>query len=152
MIIIREANTNDVETIIGFQLEMAMETEKIRLKEDVVKQGVSAVFDHSELGRYYVAVKEGKVCASLLVTPEWSDWRNSRVLWIQSVYVIPEERKKGIFKQMYFFLRQMVENSKDYAGLRLYVDQSNLSAKEVYKAIGMNHEHYELFEWMKPLS
>jgi GNAT superfamily N-acetyltransferase len=152
MIIIREANTSDIETIISFQLKMAMETEKIRLKESLVTKGVSAVFDHPELGRYYVAEKEGRVCASLLVTPEWSDWRSLHVLWIQSVFVIPEERKKGIFKQMYSFLRQMVENSQVYAGLRLYVDRSNFSAKEVYKAIGMNHDHYELFEWMKPPS
>ncbi len=132
-------------------MKMAIESENISLNRETVSHGVMAVFSDSSLGKYFVAETNQQVVASLLITPEWSDWRNSKVLWIQSVYVVPEYRQKGVFRNMYLHLREMVENSIEYAGLRLYVDKSNTPARKVYQKIGMNSDHYELFEWMKPL-
>jgi len=151
MIHIREAKKPDAQIITEFQMKMAMESENISLNRETVNHGVMAVFSDSSLGQYFVAETNRQVVASLLITPEWSDWRNSKVLWIQSVYVAPEYRQKGVFRNMYLHLREMVENSIEYAGLRLYVDKSNTPARKVYQKIGMNSEHYELFEWMKPL-
>ena len=149
MITIREAKKTDIPVIADFQLKMAKETENLALNSETVKKGVTAVFSDPKLGKYFVAEADSKVCASLMVTPEWSDWRNSQVLWIQSVYVLPEFRKSGIFKKMYLHLKTLVEGSDSYSGLRLYVDKSNHNARNVYRQIGMNGEHYELFEWMK---
>jgi ribosomal protein S18 acetylase RimI-like enzyme len=146
---IREAQRTDIAVIADFQIKMAKETENLDLNPETVKKGVTAVFSHPNLGKYFVAESESGVCASLMVTPEWSDWRNSQVLWIQSVYVLSEFRKKGIFKKMYQHLKTMVEGSELYSGLRLYVDKSNHNARNVYRQIGMNGEHYEVFEWMK---
>ena len=149
MMTIREAEKTDIAVIADFQLKMAKETENLDLNPETVVKGVTAVFSDPSHGKYFVTEIESKVCASLMVTPEWSDWRNSKVLWIQSVYVLPEFRKSGVFKKMYQHLKSLVEGSELYTGLRLYVDKSNHIARNVYRQIGMNGEHYEVFEWMK---
>jgi len=147
--ILRNATPNDVETIVGFQIKMALETEDLILEPKVVGKGVSAVFTDTSKGRYFVAEEEGVVVASLMVTYEWSDWRNGLVWWFQSVYVTPEYRRKGIFAQMYNYVKKQVEASTDIRGLRLYVDKRNLSAQKVYARLGMNGAHYDTYEWMR---
>jgi len=149
MVRIRTANVDDAEVISGFQLAMALETEQLSLDKGKVTSGVHAVFIDPKKGKYFVAEADKTVIASLLLTREWSDWRNQWVWWIQSVYILPEYRGKKIFSRMYRFIKNLVKTDSDAAGLRLYVDLSNKNAREVYKAIGMNGEHYQLFEWMK---
>jgi ribosomal protein S18 acetylase RimI-like enzyme len=146
---IRRAEKNDHPTIVDFQLRMALETEKLSLDPGTVSRGVMAVLNDNSKGQYFVADGNGKVVASLLITYEWSDWRNGTVWWIQSVYVIPDYRGKKIFKQMYLFLKKQVEEYANITGLRLYVDNRNRKAQEVYRALGMNGNHYATFEWMK---
>lgn len=149
MIHVREAILLEAALIVDFQLKMALETENLQLEDQIVTQGVKAVFEDKRKGTYYVAVEDEKVIASLLVTPEWSEWRNGTVLWIQSVYVIPEFRRTGVFKALYGFLKHMVSKDTALKGLRLYVDKSNTEAQAVYEAIGMNGQHYQLYEWIK---
>lgn len=160
---IRYATINDFNFIVECQLKMAMETENLELKHEIVTHGVQAVFDDSLKGFYIVGEetddeqatgvtekeKSGKLCSCLMVTPEWSDWRDNMVWWIQSVYVLPEYRESGVFSMMYSFIRKIVTVRSDIAGLRLYVDNTNHRAREVYKRIGMTDEHYRVFEWMK---
>lgn len=147
--IIRQANVNDSASIVEFQLAMAMETEQLRLDEPTVIKGVAAVFSDPSKGIYYVAELDGKVVGSLLTTFEWSDWRNGTVLWIQSVYVRPEFRKKSIFSNLYKHIRNRVSSDENLRGIRLYADKTNTSAHEVYQHLGMTAEHYQMFEWMK---
>ncbi len=136
--------------IVDFQLEMALETESLTLDENIVRNGVAAVFDDPSKGQYYVALDENENCiASLLTIPEWSDWRCQQVIWIHSVYVVKEMRSKKVFKEMYLYLKNEVNDSKGLAGLRLYVDKRNTKAQSVYEKIGMSNEHYELYEWLK---
>jgi len=149
MVRIRLALEEDKKTIAQFQLEMALETEDIDLKKDVLIDGVTAVFRDPAKGKYLVAEDDKQIVGSMLLTPEWSDWRDKWVLWIQSVYVLPEFRRKNIFSLMYAFAKQIAERDDDVAGMRLYVDNLNEKAIQVYKAIGMNGEHYRVFEWMK---
>ena len=146
---IRLAKSDDILTIAGFQLKMAIETENLKLDAETVGKGVKAVFEKPELGQYFVAEKDGQIIASMLTTFEWSDWRNAQVWWLQSVYVIPEFRRQGIFKRMYDFVKILAKNDTNVGGIRLYVDKTNVRAQEVYKAVGMNGEHYQVFEWMK---
>jgi len=146
---IRLAKIGDSPTIAGFQLKMAIETENLQLDTETVGKGVKAVFEKPELGQYFVAEKDGQIIASMLTTFEWSDWRNAQVWWLQSVYVIPEFRRQGIFKRMYDFVKILAESDANVGGIRLYVDKTNVRAQEVYKAVGMNGEHYQVFEWMK---
>ena len=148
-VLIREARRDDAATIIDFQLAMAQETEELALDRDVLTRGVAAVFDDPSLGRYFVAEADGRVIASLMVTHEWSDWRNGMVWWIQSVYTVPDFRRRGIYAALYTNIRSRVEIDPRIRGLRLYVDNRNESAQKVYARLGMIGDHYKVYEWMK---
>ena len=135
---------------------MARETEELELDREVLTRGVEAVFADPALGRYYVAedgaaaasAAELRVIGSLMITYEWSDWRNGMVWWIQSVYVIPELRRRGVYAGLYTHVKEIVDQST-VRGIRLYVDKRNVPAQEVYTRLGMNGEHYLVFEWMR---
>ncbi len=147
--LIRTAISDDLDQIVDFQLKMALETEEIELHLPTVLKGVAAVLEDSTKGRYYVAEISGKIVGSLLTTFEWSDWRNGTVLWIQSVYVIPEFRRQGVYRSMYTHIKKQVMESEDLKGIRLYADKSNNIAHETYLKLGMNADHYKTFEWLK---
>ncbi len=150
---VREARRDDAATIIEFQLAMARETEELTLDRDILTRGVSALFDNPSLGRYFVAESHdessARVIASLMITYEWSDWRNGMVWWIQSVYTVPEFRRRGIYAALYGHIRAQVADDPNIRGIRLYVDNRNVDAQKVYARLGMEGEHYRVFEWMK---
>lgn len=149
MIKIRKAKSSDSERIVELQLKMAQETEGLKLNRDVVSKGVCGVFQEPARGTYWVAEEKGEILGVLLAIPEWSDWRNGTVLWIHSLYVVPEARGRGVFKKLYLNLKKQVEKSPELAGLRLYVDKQNKSAQKIYEKLGMSRDHYELYEWLK---
>jgi len=148
MITVRKAITEDARYIIDFQIEMALETEKISLDRETVTSGINAVFSDPHKGEFYVTEINGSVVASLLITYEWSDWRNCNVWWLQSVYVMPEYRRQGIFRNMYSHIREKAVET-DVAGLRLYVERGNKKARKTYESLGMNGDHYNFYEWMR---
>jgi ribosomal protein S18 acetylase RimI-like enzyme len=148
MISIRKATPEDASVIIDFQLKMAWETEQLKLVQNLVKKGVNAVFTIPSLGQYWVAEDNGIVVASLLITTEWSDWRNTNIWWFQSVYVLPDYRRRGIFRSMYANIKNEAAR-ENVAGLRLYVEINNSRAQKTYEALGMKSEHYQMYEWMK---
>ncbi|NDF15528.1 GNAT family N-acetyltransferase, partial [bacterium] len=125
MITIVEASGRHHEFIAEAQLQMALETENLRLDPATVRLGVGAVLLDVAKGRYYVAEKEGVPVACMLTIPEWSDWRNKTAIWIHSLYVRPEARGRGVYRQMYGYLKAKVEESPEYFALKLYVDKRN---------------------------
>lgn len=147
--IIRQASVDDISAIVDFQKRMALETENLVLDDATVRLGVANLFNDSGKGLYYVAVELDKPIGCLMTTYEWSDWRNGMVLWIQSVYVSKEYRGKGVYKAMYEHIRQLVVADSSLRGIRLYVDRTNKAAQQVYEKLGMNGEHYQVYEWMK---
>jgi len=150
MINIRPAKFKELDTIVDFQLQMAKETEDIYLDIPVVKEAVESIFEDQQKGIYYVAVDENDdVLGCLMTTTEFSEWRNGTVIWIQSVYVKQEARKRGIFKALYAHIKQMVEKDPELMGIRLYVEGHNINAQRVYINMGMNSDHYKMYEWMK---
>ncbi len=146
---IRKAKKADLSSIVEFQMAMALETENLNLDKTTLEKGVLATFEDSSKGFYFVCEIEGEITASLMITFEWSDWRNGLVYWIQSVFVKREFRRMGIYKKMYGFIKELVMQDKNIKGIRLYVDKTNVRAQQTYKNTGMNGEHYQLFEWMK---
>jgi len=142
----REARLSDADRIVEFQIAMAVETEQIRLDRMVCTAGVAAVLRDEKLGRYYVGEIDGEVAASTLITYEWSDWRNGMVWWIQSVYVLPGERKQGVYAGLYRYVQELAQADDHVRGIRLYVDRRNAPAQQVYTRLGMNGEHYQVFE------
>jgi GNAT superfamily N-acetyltransferase len=149
MIIKKVEDDSFASFIASSQVAMALETEDYALDLATVTLGVKRVIENPVLGAYYVTLDKDRPIACLLTVPEWSDWRNKTVLWIHSVYVVKEYRKKGIYKKMYSSLKDMVLVSQDFAGLRLYVDKRNTQALEVYRTLGMESQHYALCEWLK---
>ncbi len=143
---IRQAAVADAQVITGFNLRLAEESEGRRLDAATVQAAVAALLKDSAKGRYYVAEAEGAIAGQLMITQEWSDWRNAQIWWIQSVYVKPELRRAGVFRAMFNHLRALAQKRKDVCSLRLYVHEENNRAKESYLRLGMTRTHYEVFE------
>ena len=145
----REARVEEAPELARFQLALAKESEGLALDPAACARGVRAVFDDPAKGRWYVATLGHDMAASLLVTPEWSDWFDGTIWWVQSVYVVPVHRGRRLYSGLYGFVKALAELEPSVRGLRLYVDKRNDKAKKVYEALGMNGEHYALYEWMK---
>jgi len=145
----RKATPQDAPAIQAFQQAMAWETEKLKLDEVTLQNGVRAVFENPERGQYHVCVQGELIVGSLLLTTEWSDWRNGTVWWLHSLYFKPEFRGKGLFSKMYSYVQSLAQANENIRGIRLYVDTTNTRAQAIYKKLKMNDEHYRLFEWMK---
>ncbi len=143
---IRYATLDDAPTIAAFNTAMACETEGKELDPATIQAGVAALFTRPELGFYLVAEQDGKPAACLMITTEWSDWRNGLFWWIQSVYVIPQARRRGIFTQLYRHVETLAQNNPEVCGFRLYVEQDNHVAQSVYRSLGMSQTHYRFFE------
>jgi GNAT superfamily N-acetyltransferase len=146
---IDEATDLDILELVDLQEKMALETENITLNPDVVEQGITAILQDANKGKYYKIVQKGKIVGCMLTTYEWSDWRNGTIIWLQSLYILPTYRKQGLFTASYQYLREIVQKTPDYKGIRLYVDKRNKPAIEAYKSVDMSNEHYETFEWLK---
>ena len=143
---VRPASLDDLEALVSFNASMALETEGKTLDMELLRQGTRAVFDSSERGFYLVAEADGSPVGSLLVTYEWSDWRNGWFWWIQSVYVRPERRRMGVYSAMHRWIIDTARAKPDVCGVRLYVDRNNAAARETYRSLGMGESHYDMFE------
>ena len=135
----------DIDTIVQFQADMAMESEGCVLDKEKVTKGVTAAMLDDSKGIYWVAKIDGKTIGSLMLTREWSDWNNEWYWWIQSVYVTPAYRKQGVYKAMYQKVKDAAKEN-NVSQIRLYVDKTNLSAQKAYQNLGMHKSHYLMFE------
>jgi GNAT superfamily N-acetyltransferase len=147
--VIRKGTLEDIPVIADFQVKMAKETENIDLQPEVTHKGVKYIINNPEYGFYIVYEEENQAVASLLILYEWSDWRNHKIVWLHSVFVLPEHRDIGVFSEMYKYIRQWVESDDNIGGMRLYVDKTNVKAQKVYERLGMNPDHYQMYEWFK---
>jgi ribosomal protein S18 acetylase RimI-like enzyme len=147
---IRRGADADATTLADFYIAMARETEGKRLLPEVVGAGVRRLLGEPALGFYLVAEAQGEVVGSAMVTTEWSDWRNGRFWWIQSVYVRPAWRRRGVFRALYAHIRQAAASAPDVCGFRLYVEHENRAAQATYRALGMDTTDYLLLESLRP--
>jgi ribosomal protein S18 acetylase RimI-like enzyme len=144
---IRFANQGDIEALVQFNLLMARETEAKELNPATLTQGVGTLIANEQNGFYVVAeTAEQRVVGSLLVTYEWSDWRNGLFWWIQSVYVDANFRRSGIYRRMYEFVKQRAAEKGGVCGFRLYVEKENSVAQKTYQSLGMKETHYLMYE------
>jgi ribosomal protein S18 acetylase RimI-like enzyme len=143
---IRKAQPHDALQLVEFNIAMARETEGKDLSADVVSAGVRSLFDNPQHGFYVVARVGGEVVGALMVTTEWSDWRNGEFWWIQSVYVMPEFRRRGIYRKLYRFVRARAAESGHVCGFRLYVERDNMIAQRTYRNMGMEETSYKILE------
>ena len=146
MIKCRFAERDDRDVIVAFNRAMAAETEHMKLRKDILTAGVRRVFDAPEKGFYLLAEIDGQPAAQLMVTREWSDWRNADFWWIQSVYVNPDFRRKGIYRSLHAEVVRLAERNGNVCGIRLYVDKTNTVAQTAYLKLGMNKSRYVMME------
>ena len=135
----------DLDIIVQFQMDMAFESEGTILNKNSLEKGVGAALKDADRGRYLVAKVKEEVVGSLMLTREWSDWNNCWYLWVQSVYVVPTHRGKGIYTTMYQKVKD-IAREEGIRQIRLYVDKDNTSAQRVYNQLGMTECHYLMFE------
>jgi GNAT superfamily N-acetyltransferase len=143
---IRIAKAADAASLVQFNQAMAIETEGKRLDDAVLTRGVNKVFLDANKGFYVAAEEDGAIVGGLMVTYEWSDWRDAWFWWIQSVYIKPEARGKGLYRQMYEFVKDQARQKGDVCGFRLYVETENKNAQGVYDKVGMSASHYLMYE------
>jgi ribosomal protein S18 acetylase RimI-like enzyme len=143
---IRDANERDRDLLVGFATAMAHETEDLVLDPDVLGPGVAALLADPRKGRVFVLEEDGAPAATLMLTTEWSDWRNGWFWWIQSVYVAPTCRRRGHYRRLHEHVRALAASEPDVYGLRLYVERENAGAQATYRALGMHETGYRLFE------
>jgi GNAT superfamily N-acetyltransferase len=143
---IRRAKLADAETISDFNHSLALETEHIKLDRKRLLRGVKALLKDDSKGFYILAEIGGHVIGQLMITYEWSDWRNATFWWIQSVYVAQEYRGRGVFTELFHHIGKKSRKNKSVCGLRLYVERSNSRAQKTYKHLGMNKSDYDLYE------
>jgi GNAT superfamily N-acetyltransferase len=145
-ITIRRALPADGPVIADFNLRLAQETEGLRLDDARVQAGVAALLNDPAKGVYYVAEVNGAVAGQLMITYEWSDWRNGNLWWIQSVYVKQEFRAQGVFRQLFEHVKSLAQAKNDVPALRLYVHTDNARAHRSYEKLGMSRTYYGVFE------
>jgi len=129
---------------------MAMETEAKVLSLDTVTRGIQAGLDDPARANYFIAEIAGEPAGTVMVTPEWSDWRNGWWLWIQSVYVAPDHRRKGVFRALFDHVRNLATATEEVRGLRLYVERENAGAQRTYEFVGMKDAGYRMYELELP--
>lgn len=143
---VRAASSDDVARLVEWAAAMAWETERKRLDPDVVRRGIEAVLARQGRGRYFVACDGETAVGTLMLTYEWSDWRCADWWWIQSVYVDPGHRRRGVYRALYAHVLARARDSDDVCGLRLYVEKENTAAQATYAALGMGDAGYLMFE------
>lgn len=150
MIEIRQADSSDVETIAHFNIALCRETEGRELDPVTITSGVRRFVSEPNRGRYFVAEIEGGVVGQAAHTFEWSDWRNGEIWWIQSVYVHPHFRSKGVFRTLFMHIKELGEADGDCCGMRLYMERENETARESYRRPGFSETGYVVFERLFP--
>ncbi|MBM4121345.1 MAG: GNAT family N-acetyltransferase [Nitrospira sp.] len=147
---VRPARLEDADVLVGFSAAMALETEGRTLDREQLRRGTLAVLKSPARGFYLVAERLGgasrEVVGQLLVTYEWSDWRNATFWWIQSVYVHPNWRRQGVYRRMHEAVFTQARARKDVCGLRLYVERENRMAQAVYRRVGLTPSSYLVFD------
>lgn len=140
--IIREATIEDLQFLVDFNVSLAWESEHKVLERGVVEQGVRALLQDSTKGRYFVAEDRGNVVGQVMITYEWSDWRNAWIWWLQSVYISPRYRRQGVFRALLRHVEWEARRRHDVAGLRLYVEENNHPAQAAYSQCGFRFDPF----------
>ena len=148
--LLRRGEPRDADTIAAFNAAMALETEGKELLPEVIGAGVRRLMETPSLGFYIVAEHGGRVVGCLMITTEWSDWRNGLFWWVQSVYVEKEFRRQGVYRRMYDHVRELARADPAICGFRLYAEKDNAAAHATYTSLGMKETDYLLWEELKP--
>ncbi|NNC77803.1 MAG: GNAT family N-acetyltransferase [Woeseiaceae bacterium] len=145
-LIVRDANPADCRQIADYNCRLAAESEGLTLDTETIRKGVQSLLNDSSKGRYWLAVDADRIVGQIMVTYEWSDWRNGVLWWVQSVYVHADYRRKGVFTTLYRHVESIAREEPEVAGIRLYVEHENTRAQETYRTLGMSMTTYQVMQ------
>ncbi len=145
-IVVRSGTPADLDFIVDCNARLARETEHKELDPAKLRPGVESLLAAPAKGRYLIAEFDRRPVGQIMFTTEWSDWRNGFFWWIQSVYVMPQERRSGVFTALFRHLERLAREDTSVCGLRLYVDHGNENAQRTYRRLGLDVTHYALME------
>ena len=143
---VRRAGREDIPTLVEFNRAMARESEDKGLNVETLTRGVTYLLNHPDEGCYLVAEVGADAAGTLMLTFEWSDWRNGRFWWIQSVYVAQPLRRRGVYRALHAEAKRLARQDPQCCGIRLYVEKNNTPAQATYSSLGMDQTGYLLFE------
>ena len=143
---IRDATPADRDVIVDFNCRLAEEAEGKTLDRKLLEQGVATLLNDASKGRYWLATQGETIAGQIMVTYEWSDWRNGMLWWIQSVYIPQAFRRQGVFSRLYRHVESLVSDDPEGCGLRLYVENSNTRAQEAYRNLAMFDSGYQVMQ------
>ncbi len=143
---IRQGTNSDINRIAEFQQALAQESEGKTLDDDLLLKGIQKIFQDEGRGFYLMAESGDQVVGGLMITYEWSDWRNANFWWIQSVYVDNKWRRQGVYRALHDYVDDIARSRNDICGIRLYVERNNTVAQQTYNSLGMSQSHYHLYE------
>ena len=147
---IRDATLADQPIIVDFNMRLADETEGKTLNQSLLEPGVTGILADCTKGRYWIAMVDDEEIGQIMVTYEWSDWRNGMLWWIQSVYIRAKYRRKGVFSALYSHVESLVKGDPAACGIRLYVEKENVRAQDTYRKLGFTEPGYHVMETMLP--
>lgn len=149
---LRQACPQDWVTIVDFNCRLASETEGKKLVPNIIAAGVQALLAEERHGRYFVACDQSRIIGQMMHTREWSDWRNGEIWWLQSVYVDPDYRRRGVFRSLYQHIVELAQQTAQVVGIRLYVERHNQQAMDTYRSLQMSDAGYSVMErlFVKP--
>jgi GNAT superfamily N-acetyltransferase len=145
-LLVRTGQEKDIDKLVKFNIALARQTEQKQLIPSIVTKGLQMLFKNPQYGFYVIAEIEGEIVGCCMVTYEWSDWRCGLFWWIQSVYVRPKFRRRGVFRKLYEFLKEKALHEQNVCGFRLYVEQSNHTGQKTYASLGMKKSPYDFYE------
>ena len=143
--LVRRAESSDLETVVDFNWSLAWESEGLELDRPRLRGGVRAVLDDPSRGFYLIAESDGRPVGQLALTFEWSDWRNGMFWWLQSVYVRPDNRRQGVLRLLYDRVLELAKEN-GVCGVRLYVEKANAGAQEAYRRLGLSRAVFHMYE------
>ncbi len=147
--IIRKAVPKDAVELAAFYISMVRKTENVELVPELITAGVKELIYNPRMGFYLVIEMANRIQAALMISTEWSDWRNAKFWWIQSVYVQPDYRRQGLYSVLYEHVKELAKQESSVCGFRLYVERGNTTAQQTYQALGMVETEYQIYEELK---
>jgi GNAT superfamily N-acetyltransferase len=143
---VRPASPADAPLLAEFNRRLARESEAKELDPAVVAAGVAAGLADPHKARYFVAEEGGAILGQLMLTTEWSDWRDGWIWWVQSVYVRADARRRGVSRALFAHVERLARQAGDVIALRLYVEDRNRAAQDTYARLGMAPGGYSVWE------
>jgi len=142
--IIRRAGLSDLEQLVEFTLSEAKEAEGRGQDKERARLGILAALEDESVAAYWVIeTAADEIVGNISVVKEWSNWSAGYYWWIQSLYIQPEHRGRGLMERLIQTVKESAREGQAL-GLRLYVHKDNNRAIKAYIRCGFADSDYRI--------